>query len=344
MKALVLIFSLCISVSTLFATEPLKILFIGNSFTHMNAMPKQFDKLAKSLDQKVLVEMEAKSNHTLKMHCARPELFKTINSKKWDYVIIQPFSRELIFDKDSINEATIPYFQQIMDSIRANNACTNILLYETWGYKNGYAERNDTDSFDEMAMKIENGARYIADTFDLAIVPVGMVWREIVNKHPEINLFDADEHHPSPIGSYLVASTFYAAIYKRSFEGAPLTAYPAEQMKTIHEVTYKYVLSHIDNCDLRKNTFFITKTESNPTTKKYKVSCKSYFKEADSLVWDFGDKTSSKYKFTSHSYKQSGTYTIKLTVNDECGVRVYEQDVYFPAPPVKKKPTPKKKP
>jgi hypothetical protein len=59
-------------------------------------------------------------------------------------------------------------------------------LYETWGYKNGFAERNDTDSFDEMAMKIENGARYIADTFDLAIVPVGMVWREIVNKHPEI--------------------------------------------------------------------------------------------------------------------------------------------------------------
>lgn len=343
MKTVLVVLSLLIATSNLFATEPLKILFIGNSFTHMNTMPKQFEKLAKALDQKVIVEMEAKSNHTLKMHCARPELYKTINAKKWDYVIIQPFSRELIFNKDSINQATVPYLKQLMDSIRTNYACTNIVLYETWGYKNGFDERTDTDSFDEMAIKIENGARYIADTFDLPIVPVGMVWREIVNKHPEINLFDPDDHHPSPIGSYLVASTFYAAIYKRSFEGAPLTAYPAEQMKTIHEVTYKYVLSHIDNCDLRKNTFFIAKTESNPTTKKFKVSCKSYFKDADSVKWDFGDKTSSKYKFTNHSYKQPGTYTIKLTVNDECGVRVYEQDVYFPAPPVKKKPTPKKK-
>jgi hypothetical protein len=302
----------------------------------MNAMPKQYDKLAKSLDQKMTVEMDAKSNHTLKMHCARPELFEKINSRKWDYVVIQPFSRELIFDMDSINEATVPYLQQLIDSVRLKNPCTNILLYETWGYKNGFAERTDTDTFDEMAMKLENGFRYISDTFDLPIVPVGMVWREIANKHPEINLYDADGSHPSPIGSYLVACTFYTSIFKKGLDGDIHETYPVEQVKTIHEVVYNYVLSNLESCKLNVNSFFVVKTANSPSSKKYKISCKANYPKADSLIWDFGDGSKSKYNNVNHSYKNPGKYTVKLTVHDTCGVRVYNQNLTFTAPPAPK--------
>ena len=48
--------------------NPMNVLFIGNSYTHYNSMPFIFQKIATSKNIKINVEMNAKSNHTFKMH------------------------------------------------------------------------------------------------------------------------------------------------------------------------------------------------------------------------------------------------------------------------------------
>ena len=101
--------------------NPMKILFIGNSYTHYNSMPELFERLAKSKKIKIDVVMNARSNHTFKMHCQRPEMFETIRSKKWDYVVLQGFSRELMYEKEVIDTASLPYFKQILDSVYSNH-------------------------------------------------------------------------------------------------------------------------------------------------------------------------------------------------------------------------------
>src|SRR5690606_15913872 len=80
--------------------QPQNILFIGNSYTHMNKMPALFDKIAEAKGVKMHVEMNALSNHSFKMHSLRPELYTKLRERKWDYVVLQGFSRELSYPKE----------------------------------------------------------------------------------------------------------------------------------------------------------------------------------------------------------------------------------------------------
>jgi len=174
--------------------ENLNILFVGNSYTHMNEMPFIFDRMAKSKGKSVHVEMNTRSGSSFQAHTTRPDLFKTIQSQKWDFVVLQGYSRELSYDLSHIDTATMPYIQQILDSIYQQDSCTNVLLYMTWGYKDGFLDRPETDTYEKMADKIATGYQYLADSLKLPIVPVGMVWKDFRKKYPEIELYDADKH------------------------------------------------------------------------------------------------------------------------------------------------------
>ena len=107
LKYLVFIFFFCfpfLVFSQLPSKEinPMNILFIGNSYTHYNNMPFIFKNMAVSKNIKINVEMNAKSNHTFKMHAQRSEMYSAIRSKKWDYVVLQGFSRELKYEKSHL--------------------------------------------------------------------------------------------------------------------------------------------------------------------------------------------------------------------------------------------------
>lgn len=326
------------------ANEPtpnaMSVLFIGNSYTHMNKMPEMFEQIALSKKMKIEVTMDAKSNHTFKMHSERPELYQSIKSKKWDYVVIQGFSRELMYDYTQIDTASIPYFNKIVDSIYANNPCTNILLYMTWGYKEGSALMPETDSYLKMSERIANGYKYLSNIYDFPIVPVGDVYKYVREKYPDINLYQEDNQHPMPVASYLVASSFYSAIFK----SAPTDSYvpkavKPEEAKLMQNAAFTIVNGSIDNYKLRKNTLEVAfeRTMSGA----FYAYCKSHYANATSVKWDFGDGSSSSEKNVAHRYKKSGIYFIKLTVNDACGVREIYRKVYFkdPIPPSQSKPT-----
>jgi hypothetical protein len=320
--------------------NPMNVLFIGNSYTHMNSMPKLFEKIAVSKKMKINVEMSAKSSHTFKMHCQRPEMFEAIKSKKWDYVVIQGFSRELMYDYSYIDTASIPYFNKIVDSIYANNPCTNILLYMTWGYKNGSDLLPETDSYEKMAQRISNGYKYLSNIYDIPIVPVGHVHKYIRQKFPQINLYTEDDQHPTIFGSYMAACTFYSAIFKSSpFEGAMPSSISQKDGELIQRASYNVVSNHLNTYKLLKNTLDVDyeKTKSNT----YFAYCKSNFPNAKSIRWDFGDGTSSTERNVVHKYKTHGTYLVKLTVNDQCGVREIYRRVHFKEPqaPAQKKPS-----
>lgn len=307
--------------------NPMNVLFIGNSYTHMHDMPKLFEKIAISKNVKINVEMSAKSSHTFQMHCNRPEMFEKINSKNWDYIVIQGFSRELMYDYTQIDTASIPYFNRILDSIYANNPCTNILLYMTWGYKNGSELLPETDSYLKMTERVANGYKYLSNIYNLPIVPVGDVWKFVREKYPNLNLYMPDDQHPTLTGSFLVACTFYSAIFKSS----PLEGYSSsldtKDADLIQRAAYEVVTNSIDTYKLRQNTLEVKyeRTKSNA----YFVFCKAYYPYAKSIRWDFGDGNYSWEKNVVYKYKKSGTYMLKLTVNDECGIREIYRRIYF---------------
>lgn len=333
-KLLITLLLLKLSVS--YATEKKNILFIGNSYTHYNNMPKIFDQLATSKGYDLQVEMFAKSSHTCKMHSERKDLYEKIGSKKWDYVVFQGFSRELFYRPAHLDTSFLPYFNRIMDSIYSNYSCTNVLLYQNWGYKNGYEIDSNQVSYQEMSDRIAMGYQYVSDKYALPIVPVGQVWETVKSNYPSINLYTEDNQHPSLFGSYLVACTFFTAILKSSPIEGYKGAVPEKDAEVIQQTAYDFVTLNIERYMLKMNTVDVRyeKTAGG----KYLAYCKAYYPQAASVKWEFGDKEFAYSKFIVHSYKLPGFYNVKVTIYDKCGEIIHQNKVFFkPEKPIKKK-------
>lgn len=314
-------------------TIPLKVLFIGNSYTHMHDMPKMFGKIAKKAGLNVLVEQSAQSSATFQIHSERKDMFKAINKRQWDYVILQGFSRELSHSPEHIDTATIPYLSKITDAIYQNNACTNVLFYMTWGYESGYEHRPEVDSYEKMADSIRRGYKYIGEKYDVPIVPVGMVWKE-VKSTTEIDLYSDDRAHPSSKGSYLIANTFFESIF-----GIPATDHLSivrerdaekirESVSTVLETErseYK-----LDRFQIAIEPRIVEPAPDSVAEVKYEVEYKASFPEADSILWQFDDDSTSDHWEGIHLFVDDSPREVKVIITDRCGAKkIYHRQILF---------------
>lgn len=333
-----LIISLFATVTASADSIPLKILFIGNSYTHMNDMPKMFGKIAKKAGLNVLIEQSAQSSATFQIHSERKEMFEAINKRKWDYVILQGFSRELARQPEYIDTATVPYLSKITDSIYLNNPCTNVLFYMTWGYESGYEFRPEVDSYDKMADSIERGYRYLGDKYDVPVVPVGMVWKEVKNT-TEIDLYDDDRAHPSSQGSYLIANTFFESIFGIS-ANKNLLIVKERDASEISEAVSNVLNDKRDDYKLDRfqiglepRMIEVEDTASLVKEKKYEVAFTANYPEAESIMWVFEDGFTSSEWTGICKLLSSDAQKVEVHILDKCGrTHIYNRRVVFVAP------------
>lgn len=325
MKSFGLLIGLFLSIIA--TAQPLRVLFIGNSYTHYNNMPKLLQEMASSKSRDVDIQMDAKSNHTFEMHAKRPELYQSIKKHKWDYVVIQGFSRELAQDTSVIDSLSVPFFKQILDSVYANNKCTSVYLYQTWAYKQGF----DHDSlhihwdYQTMSDRIHYGYNYLARKFNLSMVPVGKAWETIQTNYPEIELYQEDKQHPTYTGSYLIASCFYAAFFKVipkvSFHGK----LDAKTAGKLQDIAGEIVLTNKYRYGIHLNTVEID-VRLNEANKKV-VHFSSNYPNAKSVFWEFGDGFTAPTQKARHIYAKPGNYEIKVKIQDACGQRIVKRKV-----------------
>jgi hypothetical protein len=315
------------SVIALAYGQPMRVLFVGNSYTHYNNMPKLFEQMADSKGVKLEVLMDAKSSHTFQMHSKRSELYKNIRSTKWDYVVLQGFSRELAQDRSVIDTMSIPYIKQLLDSIYANNSCTNVLLYQTWGYDTGYKDDSlGIDwSYQTMSDRIHQGYLYVSEQLNLSIVPVGKVWETVKENHPQIQLYQEDKQHPSLAGSYLAASCFYAALFKTEPTVGFTAKLDPKQAATLQDIAGTLVLMNKYRYKINQNTVELD-VRLSPDDKKV-VHLNANYPNATSVTWDFGDGMTETAFKTRHVYGKPGNYEIKIKVQDSCGERLLKRKV-----------------
>lgn len=305
-------------------SQPMRILFIGNSYTHFNEMPNILQNLTEQKGLKVDIQMSAVSNQTLKMQSERPELFEKINSQKWDYVILQGFSREMAFDKAYIDTNVVPYVNVIVDSIYSRNSCANVLFYQTWGYDGGFHADSMDWSFQQMSDQIQQGYLYLASKFDLPIVPVGKVWETVKENHPDINLYQDDHQHPSLFGSYLTACSFYVSLFKTHPEVEYYAGLEKSKAELLQNSAFDFINSNLNRYKLSEKTLVLTKFKADNTGG---IKGTASYPSANSIIWDFGDGVTFEGSKVKHTYKKKGTYTIVITILDECGKRVIRRKV-----------------
>lgn len=336
---------LFIFISTYSFAQPTNVLFIGNSYTHMNNLCKIFQNLANSKGKVVFADTLAVSGSNLKGHTMRDNTYKKIKAKNWDYVFIQGYSRECSVDSIKMCTETIPYAKQLVDSIKRHNPCVSIYYYMTWGYADGFKDSIPEDNYILMQERIEKGYLMLSEeTGGFPVAPVGMVWKTVHEKYPEINLYAPDRAHPSIYGSYIAACTFYSAIYKESSTGC---AMPKKvdllYARFIQTVSTEYVLSNFNKYNL--DTVQIPKNPKPPKLdfqikeKWLSITLSNRSSGGTKYYWDFGDGNSSTKKNPKHYYRKSGKYTVTLYVKSKCNwykmkkvIRVSSSEMYGNSP------------
>jgi hypothetical protein len=196
--------------TALAANKPLRVLFIGNSYTYYNGgMGTLVQALAAAAkDGRRLDYVEVtKGGQTLEGHWKDGKALAEIRKGGWDFVVLQEHSMRPLLDR----ERMWSYARQFDAEIRKVGAKT--VFYETWARKNK----------PEMLSSVAQAYAGIAKDVAAMVAPAGSAWERALKAKPELVLHIADLSHPTPAGSYLNACVFYETFFGQSAQGLPRT-------------------------------------------------------------------------------------------------------------------------
>lgn len=188
------------------AAEEVRVLWIGNSYTYVNDLPKMVAALAQAGGQRPLVqERETPGGCSLEKHWKDGKALEKIRSRKWGYVVLQEHSLGAIKNPAAMRD----HAKRFDAEIKKQGGKT--LLYLTWARANA----------PENQAKISKAYLDLAGEVKAPVAPVGIAWEKALAADQGRVLHQADKSHPSAAGTYLAACVFYAAIYGKSPEGLP---------------------------------------------------------------------------------------------------------------------------
>lgn len=318
MKTLTLLMLYISIVFSSFSQNETSILFIGNSFTFMNNMPTIFKNIAISKGKNVYVDSIVQGGKDFNFHANRIDTYQKINARKWDYIILQGHSNELAQPESKVDKLSLPFATQIVDSIRKNNSCTQVLLYMTWGYKNGNPKWGPISTYDSMQFRIKNQYLRFADLLNTIVSPVGEVWKTIRTNYSGINLYHPDNQHPSLAGSYTSACTHFTSIFGESPVGNKAILDLDLETRSIIEYNASQIV--LNNLNQWRNIPKKTNLETGYDLILHNdsLSLVNRAKNFSWMEWDFGDGSISVQENPSHVYLSPGEYTVTQKISSTC--------------------------
>jgi hypothetical protein len=293
-----------------------RVLFLGNSYTNRNNLPNLLVNVSLSTGDSVFVESNTPGGYTLQGHSTNSNSLNRIAQGNWDYVVLQEQSQRPSFPDAQVQANVYPYAKRLDSLINLANPCTETVFYMTWGRKNGDAGNcpffPPLCTYQGMDSLLNLRYSYMANINDALVSPVGAVWNYIRSTYPNIELYTADESHPSLAGSYAAACTFYATILRRDPTlitfNASLPALEAVQIKSAVKLMVYDSLANWNVGKYDPSAAFTT------TQNAFKFDFRS---DSSSLVhhfWNFGDGITDTVPNPSHTYSALGMYTVSHVV------------------------------
>jgi hypothetical protein len=187
---------------------PVRVLFIGNSYTHYNDMPSMVERLAKSAGLRIEAGMQAPGGWWWRDHANSAETTDAIAGGEWDFVVLQEQSMAPA-DRDLARRVSYPAGQLLTTTVVGNGS--EPVLFLTWGHRNGSSELGH-GSYSAMQLDLADSYLAFADSLLADVAPVGMAWWMSLAERPDIDLYQADGSHPSVAGSYLAAAVIAATV------------------------------------------------------------------------------------------------------------------------------------
>jgi len=314
-------------------SQTTRVLFIGNSYTATNNLPQMLYNLALSLGDTISHDNHTPGGYTFFMHSSHSTTTSKINSQDWDYVVLQAQSQEPSLPPAQVEMETYPYAQMLDHKIHMNNRCTKTMFYMTWGRKYGdgmyCAAYPPVCTFEGMGQRLRESYLEMSTNLFAQVAPVGVAWENARMADSTINLWSADNSHPSVAGTYLTACVFYASIFKQSPVGAPfMSSLGTGDAYFLQQIAAQTVLDSLDTWML--NQIPINANFSYmPNDMEIVFSSASY--NVSEWMWDFGDGDTSTAIHPTHTYSTPGTYTVQLIASNNCYADTISMNITVPA-------------
>jgi hypothetical protein len=171
----------------------ISVLFLGNSLTYFNEMPRMTARIGARENPPLFVDAVTMSGADLEGLWFRTDALRRIWQSHWDYVIIQERGGSGAHDQGDLFHKYLGRF-----AYEARKSGATPLLFMTW-YERYPAEQ-------------EKFMRAAARRANVGVLPVAVAWKDD---------FNWDGVHPNVAGSYLIACTVYSLIYNKPALGTP---------------------------------------------------------------------------------------------------------------------------
>jgi hypothetical protein len=182
--------------------KPLKILFVGNSFTFFWNMPQLVKAMGESQGVSLDIHQSTVGGSNLEQHWNEEKgtiTRKLLKEDNWDYVILGDHSLSTINNPERFKEYG-KKFSELVKSVGAEP-----IFYLTWAYQSNPL----------MQPTITKGYLNLAHELNAKVIPVGPIWIKARALRPDLNLY-FDDKHPSSDGSYLIALIVYHSLTGKS--------------------------------------------------------------------------------------------------------------------------------
>jgi len=233
------------------SSEATTVLFIGNSLTGYNAMPRTLQKLAEYAGKSMTVTDFSIGGSKLKYHAQHESTLAAIRSKQWDVVILQGSSYNIAFSH--LVEDLLPPIETLVQRIRANHSATEIVFFLDYALdKNVTLDGKVYYSPSEFIQMLIQGTKTVANHFNLPIAPVGAAWDIVLHGENDIKLYDTDGFHPSASGSYLMACVYFCTIFRETVHGNPYCAtLPKADAAYLQEIAANTTLDQLTQWNIK---------------------------------------------------------------------------------------------
>lgn len=217
-KRLLFVLVLFFTASAFAQEKYCKILFLGNSYTYYNGTPSLVSAMALRSGKNVVVTQITKGGNLLEEYANSTMVKETIETGKFDYVVLQEQSTAPLFQPET---RTYPAIRKLNQLIHESGGKT--VLFMTWARE--YADSLSTKmlpgkfyydvfpSYNAAQDSLANSYLKIGQEIGAKVAPVGLVWKEIFNRHPDLVLWRKDHNHPTETGSVIAAYALYATIF-----------------------------------------------------------------------------------------------------------------------------------
>jgi hypothetical protein len=209
---------------------PLRVLFIGNSYTYVNDLPRVLRGISESSQRPPVIATDSVTagGATMQAHWEGAGARPAIARAGWTHVVLQGQSQEPLFQP--------AIFQQYAALLAgdARDAGALPAFFETWARRAGEPDYQQPWSGGTPAA-MQDGLllAYGKAATDASgvLVKVGEAWRDVIEHAPSIVLFQADGSHPTVQGTWLAACVFYVRLTGNDVppsSRAPAEVSPAE--------------------------------------------------------------------------------------------------------------------